>query len=278
MDTFSQQNVERIQNLANEFREKHGAMKWGIAPEVLLELEGIKCEEYDLAAQGFFARIRRSAIEIGKKIKAALLPHEKIVFIDADLHHARKPFGKNHELGHQVIPEHKEILYVCSEHDLSPGVRTAMEFEANVFAAESLYPRPLLEKVHTNYPLSMESILQLKDLAGGSIHSAAIKYAETSDKSCCLLVLKEEYENKELVGLRLIGQQASTPFMSKYGRCVMDHQLFPINHTLSRVVVGGSPEEFIQTHISMHSSKIKFQAHVFFNKYRVFALIFDESY
>jgi len=122
----------------------------------------------------------RSVIRIAKKVKAAILIRRGVVLVDRFLHHAKKPFGQAHELGHHIIPEHGAILYVCDEHDLSPKTRAEMEFEANIFASEMLFPSPLMESIYKDYPLSMDTILQLHQLANASIHSAAIRYVTGS--------------------------------------------------------------------------------------------------
>lgn len=277
MNTFSEENQERIKLLAREVRLKHGAMLWGVSPKDLIKCEGLKYDEYDLGEKGFLTYINKTLKtfkKVAAKIKAALIVLEKYILVDRDLHYAKKPFGQAHELAHHTISEHKEILYACSEHDLHPKVRKEMEFEANVFASETLYPTPLLKTIHEEYPVSMETILHLRELAQGSFHSAAIKYVQTSDKKCCLQILKEEY-NDDSRGLRLKEQIFSKPWWGCYGQLLADDQFFSEEHILSRVVFSGDAEDVVKGEIHVENTEKKFQVHTFYNKFIVLALLFN---
>lgn len=132
-------------------------MEWGVPPDYLIHKEGLDYAEYNLNSDGFISKITKTIKNIIKVIKAAIVIPERVILIDTDLHPSKKPFGQSHELGHHDIPEHKEILYVCSEADLNPQTRNEMEFEANVYASEILFPSPLMESIYKNYPVSMET-------------------------------------------------------------------------------------------------------------------------
>ena len=114
-------------------------MKNGIHPQPLFHFSKQKkafilkldYHEYDLEKEGLLKKLTKGVVKITQKIKAALCVKEMAVFVDDSLHHAKKPFGQGHELGHFCIKEHKDIFYCCSEHDLSPKMRKEMEFEAN---------------------------------------------------------------------------------------------------------------------------------------------------
>ncbi len=210
LNTFSEANQERIKLLAQKIRFNHKAMEWRVPPTYLIKKEGLDYDEYDLNETGFLKKVVKIAAEslekIKKIIRAAIIIPESVVLIDTDLHPAKKPFGQSHELGHHTIPEHKEIFYVCSEHDLDPQTRAEMEFEANTFASELLFPTPLMDSIYKNYPVSMDTILYLANLSHASIHSSAIEYVRDCDKECCLLTLKMDVDNDGNTGLRLKSQ------------------------------------------------------------------------
>lgn len=276
MNTYSTENIDRIKSIANTIRENHGAMEWGVTPQDLIERQGLEYSEYDLSDTSFIGKVTSHAKKIVDKIKAAIIVSERIILIDEYLHYAKKPFGQAHELGHDSIPEHKEILYVCSEFDLNQSVRKEMEFEANIFASELLFPSPLMETIHSNFPLSMQTILYLKNLSEGSIHSTAIKYVETSDKICCLLVLEKSTNSNGECGLQFNGNQISSDeWHRKYKRLFSKKQFLPEGHNLSTVVYGWNSSEFVETTISIVDSKLSFKAHVLYNQFKVFALIFE---
>lgn len=251
-------------------------MDWGVTPTDLIKGQGLDYEEYDLSDKTFLQNISSGIIAIAKKIKAALIVSERIILIDENLHDAKKPFGQAHELGHECIPEHKEIFYVCSEIDLAHSVRKEMEFEANIFASELIFPSHLLEAVHTNFPLSMSTILYLKAISGGSFHSAALKYVESSPNECCLLILDLKTDENGNKGLYLNGKQICSPsWWSKNKRLLADPQFFPSSHNLSQIVYSFTMEDFIENELVLNSSpKLRLKVHSFYNQYNAFALLF----
>lgn len=274
MKTYSEENKLRIRGLAYELRKKHDAVIWGVTPKQLIEVEGIDYEEYDLTDESFIKKISRKIKKISQKIKATFWAKENLVLIDESLHNAKKPFGQAHELGHKTIPEHREILYVCSEADLSSNTRKEMEFEANIFSAETLFPSVLMSNIYEEYPLSFETILHLKNLSGASIHSSAIKYVETCNRECCLLIMRPE-KDEDKNGLKLKQQIWSPKWYKKYRRKIIaDYQFFNENHNLSKVVFSVMENNIAKTHINIKGLEIKLNANTFYNGYLVFALLF----
>lgn len=250
-------------------------MEWGVSPIDLIRGEGIEYEEYNLSNQTLLTKITKGLRDITKKIKAIFVVKERIVLTDTALHSAKKPFAQGHELGHHGIPEHKEILYVCSEEDLDPRTRAEMEFEANVFASEILLPTPLMEKFYEKYPICMETVLLLKQLSNASFHTCAIRYVSQCNRECCLLVLTPEKDSEDNLGLRLESQIWSPGWKSKYRKKIIgDKQFFPSSHNLSQVAFSGVPEVIVKNSVRIKGIEIPFQAETFFNQYKVFALLF----
>lgn len=276
MNTYSEENKERIKLLAQETRLRYDAMEWGVSPQYLIVKEGLAYEEYNLNDESFLKKITNKIKEITKVIKAAIIIKEQVVLIDTDLHHAKKPFGQSHELGHYIIPEHKEILYVCSEADLNPLVRLEMEYEANIFASELLFPSPLMDSIYYNFPLSMETIIYLSKISSASIHSSAIRYVSACKGECCLLVLEKAQDDDENDGLTLTKQIPSPAWWNKYNKLLEDYQFFPACHNLSLIVFSGQSDDIIKNSVTVGDSH-RFQVHTFYNRYIVLALLFIEQ-
>lgn len=275
MNTFSEKNKERIRLLACETRSKHHAMDWGVSLEELIRLEGFSCDECDLGEKNTIEKITRSSERIFKKVKAALITDEKKVLIDTALFSTQKIFAQAHELGHHVIPEHKEVFYLCSETDLNPITRMKAEFEANIFAEETLLPTPLMKIIYDTYPLSMETILLLAELSDVPILRVAVRYVESSDKQCAILILSIDIDGDGNPGLRLKGQAWSASWEERYKKgLIADFQFFPPNHNLSRVVTCEEVGAVFRDTIRLEEVDRIFQAHTVFNGYNVFALLF----
>jgi Zn-dependent peptidase ImmA (M78 family) len=267
LDTFSDENIRRIKSLAQGVRVKHSAMEWGVPASHLIKKEGLDYDEYDLNnGKGLLARFKI----ITKKIKAAIFVREKVILVDNDLHPAKKPFGQAHELGHHTIPEHKEIFYVCSEHDLNPETRHEMEFEANLFAAELLIPEPLLDSIHKNYPISMHTIMHLANVSGASIHSSAIKYVQSSRAECCLLILKVGNDADGNEGLILKTHIPSEPWWNRHK--IRFREFFPKDHDISAVVFSGNIDDVVTSTARIQEND--FALHSFYNSYTVLSLLF----
>ena len=276
MDTFSEDNINRIKSYANDLRIKHNAMDWGAYPPFFMKKEGLFYAEYDLSNGSILRKyITEPLRKIISCIKAAIVVPERLVLVDEDLHHAKKSFGQAHELGHHIIPEHREIFYVCSEHDLAPQTRIGMEFEANIFASEILYPSQLMNNINRDYPLAMETILQLSQLSKGSVHSSAIHYVQTSAVECCLLILESKLDPEGSSCLTLKSQISSTPWVRKFGPQFFGKgQVFSENHVLAKQVFASSREDISKGNIQMTNSKEIFQFHAFYNSYIVLVLVF----
>lgn len=276
MNTFDERNIERIRTLAQQIRYKHDAMDWKATPQYLIKKEGLNYDEYDLNHNNFLQKYVTGPFKkLSGIIKAAFVVRENIVLIDEDLHKAKKPFGSAHELGHHGIPEHREILYVCSEHDLNQETRKEMEFEANVFASEILYPKPLMDSIHDNFPMSMDTILYLNRISGGSIHSAALKYVTSSKKECCLLTLEKSTDENDNPGLIVTKQIPSDAWVKKNGpKLIEEGQFLPKEHIVSKVAF--SSDDVSKGEVSIGDTEKNFHAESFFNNYIVFALLFND--
>lgn len=276
MEIFSIENQERLRSLAIVLRSKHGAMEWGVSPVYIINKEGLDYDEYSIWDRSIIKAITKPLVKIARKIRAVLSVSEKVVLIDRTLHSAKKPFGQAHELGHHYIPEHKAILYECSENDLHPQVRKEMEFEANVFASEFLFPDPLMDNIYKNYPLSMETILALSKYSNASIHSSAIGYVSHCDQPCCLLVLDKEEDEQGNCGLKLRHQLWSPAWGDRFKqKIIADRQFFSPAHNLSRVAFSELPENIVKNTLSLRKSEIMFQMETFFNGYIVLALLYN---
>jgi len=276
LDTFSQENKERIKLISVKTRMKYDAMEWGITPLDLIEKAGLHHEEYDLTDKSIFGRIKEKVKNITEKIRAVLFVKEKAIVTDSDLHNAKKPFTNSHEFGHDQIPEHKEILYVCSEVDLNPETRRQMEFEANVFAAELLFPSPLMEKIYENYPLSIDTIMFLRDVSKASITSAAIKYISECPSECCLLILVPKVKDGVCNGVKIQRPIFSESWYGKYKRSFFCNSTsYSADHIFSKSAVISEVAEVRKTDICDKQTGLIFKCEVVYNGYDSLALIYN---
>lgn len=162
---------------ALEFRKQHDALDWQATVDDLISLSGYEQGWYDPERPDDWLANETDA---KKKVKALVSLKNRVILVSTDLHQAKTPFAKSHELGHTQLPWHKKILYVCDEHDLSLATQAQLEFEANTFASELLLPEELLKPYYDRLPPTMETILMLRSQAGASIETTAYAYGTRS--------------------------------------------------------------------------------------------------
>jgi len=102
--------------------------------DILYESE--KLIRHTLTAEEFAGEKIVTKPEI-KNVRGILLVKDKRVFVvDDTAYEKRNNFVYAHELGHWKLPHHKELLFKCSQFDLSSKARKQLEREANHFASQ----------------------------------------------------------------------------------------------------------------------------------------------
>lgn len=264
---------QQIREASVDLRKKHNALDWSAKVDDLIKLEGLDQGRYSpLRDRWSLASVIHAA---AKKVKALLSLKEQVILVSEDLHPAKEAFAKGHELGHSTLPWHREILYICDEHDLNPSTRDQMEWEANRFSSDILLPVPLLEKVYIQYPTSMDTVLLLREWSGASIESCAFAFALNHPRKCVLLTLEEITDQNGTKQLTIRNKAVSQPAVKSPLGSLTREQNFSTEHVLYRTSRGsgvGSSE------VSMVNdpSKKKYKVSTFNNQYRVMALIFED--
>ena len=261
-----------VETHALELRKKHSALDWSAKVDDLIEKEGLSQHRVSPFATlyGTFTKLVSTTT---KKVKALLSVKEQLILLSDDLPAAKEPFAKGHELGHSSLPWHRDILFVCDEHDLSAGARAQLEFEANAFAPALMLPAPLLEKVYAEYPTSMETVLFLRNASGASIEVCAIRYATNHPRNCVLLVMREEDANGEPVLVLKRKALSNSAVKTTLGNLARE-QTFPRSHTFFQNSRGDGPTKVT---VGVKGTEKKYQASLFNNTYVVMALVTDET-
>lgn len=252
-------------------RKKHGALEWSASVDQLIERHGLSQGRWSPTRDKW--SLARAIAEVGKKVKALISLKESVILVADDLHQAREAFAKGHELGHGTLEWHREILYVCDEHDLSAKARAQMEWEANAFSGEILFPTPLMEKVYAQYPTSMETVLQLRSWTGASIESCAFAYVERHPGKCVLLTLDSAKNTAGRPELLVKGKCVSKAASKSRLGSLQREQKFSAEHVLYTNSRGDGVAE-TQLHFADEPLK-HYKVSVLNNQYRVIALIFD---
>jgi Zn-dependent peptidase ImmA (M78 family) len=101
----------------------------------------------------------------------------------------RKRFTIGHEIGHYLIPHHRNLQNVCRSQDIErwhSGVASA-EQEANQFSAELLLPRKMVGPL---LGLSNPSLRRISEVArefSTSLSATIYRYLDLTELACCMV-------------------------------------------------------------------------------------------
>jgi hypothetical protein len=113
-------------------------------------------------------------------LKALLLPDQRRILIDKDLHPFRQRWGEAHEIGHDLIPWHKFFVYGDDESTLHVSFQEQIEAEANYAAGRLLFLRErFAHEIHSSH-VSLGRIFALAQTFGNSKTSALWRVVEAS--------------------------------------------------------------------------------------------------
>jgi len=136
------------------------------------------------------------------------------IWVAPDLHHMKRRFVVSHEIGHAILPAHKQTFaYVDDFTRLPPFARDAYEREANQAAVEILFQAGRATTEFDSSPPSLKQICRLSEAFGASIVSTARYTAETSRRPVAVAIA----HRKQGGGLGPPHLYASGRFESDFG-------------------------------------------------------------
>ena len=111
------------------------------------------------------------------------------IWVNAEMYPLRKRFVLGHEIGHDVLPEHRELFaYLDDETRLRADVRDLYERQANQAAIELLAQGDQLRREADDSPLTMGLIDGLASRYEISLQAAARRIVEETRQACALAV------------------------------------------------------------------------------------------
>ncbi len=216
------------------------------------------------------------------KVLGALAIRERTVYVDLGQPRERVRFTHGHELGHRVLPGHRELYFGDDATTLKPDVRDLLEAEANQFSAELLFQAGLFAEQAGNSRLGFGVAIELAERFETSIHAAIRHYVETSGRACALVMFGRYLVNPGGVSsMKVVHSCESASFVSRYGaidECVPG--TFPVDHGLGkdalamlRGVLGESVVEGDMVLPDSRRGAVVMEYEVFSNTYFSFALL-----
>lgn len=121
------------------------------------------------------------------RLQGAIHFRSREVWVKPDLYPLRKRFVYSHEIGHDVLPWHRELFaYLDDEARLRPDVRARYEREANQAAIELLAQGDRLRQEADDSPLTMQLVSDLSDRFAISLQATARRIVEETRQECAL--------------------------------------------------------------------------------------------
>ena len=131
------------------------------------------------------------------ELRAALQLGEKVVATQTGLGDKRTRFSIFHEIGHCVLPDHREKLFVDTDLTLSWWTKARLEREANQFAADLLFQGRHFSERALSFEISLQPVIDLAPEYGASYEAAFRRYTEEHVAPCALIVYDKVAKNDE---------------------------------------------------------------------------------
>jgi Zn-dependent peptidase ImmA (M78 family) len=114
------------------------------------------------------------------------------IFYNCEVPRPRQRFTIGHELGHFLLPWHRQSSFQCSAEDISSRANKDWEREANQFSAELLMPTALLkQRLHPSAEFDLSDVIRVKDEFETSFESTTRRIVELSEQACAVVYSKD---------------------------------------------------------------------------------------
>ncbi len=162
------------------------------------------------------------------ELRGILDINEKAVILDINepnLH--RKLFSNGHEIGHYVLPTHREILYQCSELDMKQSTHDIMEIEANQFSAHLLFKGTLFQEYTRDFhEAASTTVSHIASQFETSLTSTCRRFIESTHLPAAMLVLNKDMEGSVWVAYTVVSDEMRKRYFSSIGSVGEAEELF----------------------------------------------------
>ena len=191
--SLSGSNIRAIRHQAERFLEMHG-----FATPPLPSHEALAARRLEVSPVSLDDLLIRAHLlpEDAGKIQAMLNANEGTVAFKRGLPTKKRQWGALHEVGHEFIPWHREVLYYCPLFTFPDHLQSQFEVEADRFAAEAFFFGRQFHRQAYAGEISLQTAVELAtDVYETSLHATFTHYVRESPSPRCLLVWKRVDEN-----------------------------------------------------------------------------------
>ena len=149
---------------------------YSTADTTLLEDVAVRIK---LAGKQIIDRPMRLVEAVAKaQLSALWVPDTQRILIDEEVPKPKHRWIEGHEIGHSIIPWHREFLFGDNEYTLDPVCHAAVEAEANFAASQLLFLQNRFAEEARDLPLEFKSVGAMAKEFGNTLTSTFWRMVE----------------------------------------------------------------------------------------------------
>jgi hypothetical protein len=122
-------------------------------------------------------------------LKALYLPDQKRILIDEQLPPIKHRWNEAHEIGHDIIPWHAEMMLGDTEQTLRPSCQAQIEAEANYAAGQILFLAERFVLEGNDSAIGLPTIQKLSKTFGNTLTSTLWRFVEKTHPEMPMVAL-----------------------------------------------------------------------------------------
>lgn len=189
--------------------------------------------------------------------------------IDDSIPKLKHRWIESHEIGHSLIPWHKEALFGDTEFTLDPACHETIESEANYAAAQLLFLGRRFSEEARDLPIDFKSIMTLSKRYGNTITSSLWRTVEERDSAAPMFGLVSCHPRHPHIGSGPNGERVryfirSPGFRLRFGN-VTEQQAFKLVQDNARWGQRGTILEGVYPLMNLNGERYDFKVESFCN-------------
>lgn len=141
------------------------------------------------------------------KLSALWVPDTKRILIDETVPQLKHRWIEGHEVGHSVIPWHREFLFGDNEYTLDPACHAIVEAEANYAASQMLFLQTRFSTEARDGDLDFKAIKGLSKRFGNTLTTTLWRMVEDRDPGLPVFGMVTAHPRHPLIGVGDDGEQ-----------------------------------------------------------------------
>jgi len=205
MDEFTTRDIdERVEKILKEI----GILEPPVDLEDVLDFLDLHRGYYDLTnpnlVQEVTHRLKIGAFKIkeilGKvDLRGLWYPDEKKILIDESIPEIKKRWVSSHEIGHRIVPWHKDFIFGDTAETLDPEYHETLEAEANYAASSMLFLSGRFTEEARDFSQCINSVKKLSKIYGNSTTMTLRRFTQySSDLPSAAVISKPHWKDEHI--------------------------------------------------------------------------------